>query len=229
MSKVILVAGFGTGISDSVARRFGKEGYSVAIVARTPAHLAKAEHTLKEAGIETKGFPCDLSDVEAVRRLVPQVQSALGPIAVLHWNAYLTQAGDLTTASTEELRRVLDVGVHGFLAAVQEALPDLKAQKGAILVTGGGLCFYDANVDAAAGSWGAMGLAVAKAAQHKLTGLLHQKLKSDGVYVGEVTVTGTVKNTDFDRKHGGGTLDPDKIAERFWDLAQRRTDVWVTT
>jgi hypothetical protein len=31
-----------------------------------------------------------------------------------------------------------------------------------------------------------MGLAVAKAAQHKTAALLHQKLAGDGVYVGEV-------------------------------------------
>ncbi|HNN96996.1 MAG TPA: short-chain dehydrogenase, partial [Pseudomonadota bacterium] len=33
MQRTIVVAGHGPGISDAVARRFGREGFSVAIVA----------------------------------------------------------------------------------------------------------------------------------------------------------------------------------------------------
>ncbi len=47
---------------------------------------------------------------------------------------------------------------------MQEALPDLEAQKGAVLVTGGGLSFYDPNVDAMAVQWNAMGLAIGMSA-----------------------------------------------------------------
>lgn len=116
------------------------------------------------------------------------VRAALGPISILHWNAYAGGAGDLTTAPVEELRAPLDVSVFGLLAAVQAALPDLKSAKGAVLVTGGGLGFYDPKVDAMAVQWGAMGLAVAKGAQHKTVGLLHQKLAADGVYAADVVV-----------------------------------------
>ena len=120
---------------------------------------------------------------------------------------------------------MLDVGVHGLVAAVQEALPDLKAERGSVLVTGGGLSSYDAAMDTVAATYGAMGLAVAKAAQHKLVGVLHQKLRSDGVYVGEVTVMGIVKGTMWEG--GKGTVEPDAVAEKFWDIQKRREDVWV--
>jgi hypothetical protein len=108
---------------------------------------------------------------------------------------------------------------------VQVALPDLKAEKGAVLVTGGGFAFYDPNIDAAATGWSAMGLAVGKAAQHKTVGLLHQKLKSDGVYVGEVVVLGLVKGTAFDS--GNATLEPSAIADKFWELYQGKTEATV--
>ncbi len=153
-------------------------------------------------------------------------RSGLAPIGVLHWNAYARGAGDLTTAKTSaSFAGMLDVALHGLVAATQESLPDLKREKGAILVTGGGFAFYDPKMDAVACEWGAMGLSVAKAAQHKLVGLLHQKLRGDGVYVGEVTVLGMVKGSAFDT--GNGTLEPDAIADRFWDLQKRREDVWV--
>lgn len=154
-----------------------------------------------------------------------EVRATLGPIGVLHWNAYAGLAGDLTTASTDELRKVLDVGVTGLVAAVQEALPDLEAEKGAVLVTGGGFAFYDPKVDAMATQFNAMGLAVAKAAQHKLVGVLHQKLAPKGVYVGEVVVLGMVKGTPFDS--GNATLEGSTVADKLWDIAQARAEVSV--
>jgi NADP-dependent 3-hydroxy acid dehydrogenase YdfG len=225
MAKTILVCGFGPGISSAVARRFGREGYAVGLVGRTADRLASGVASLDKTGTVAKAFLCDLGDPDAVRKLVAEARATLGPIGVLHWNAYGHGARDLTTATTSELRSVLDVGVHGLVAAVQEALPDLKAERGSVLVTGGGLSSYDAAMDTVAATYGAMGLAVAKAAQHKLVGVLHQKLRSDGVYVGEVTVMGIVKGTMWEG--GKGTVEPDAVAEKFWDIQKRREDVWV--
>ena len=113
----------------------------------------------------------------------------------------------------------------GFVAAVQEALPHLKATNGAVLVTGGGFAYYDAGVDTAVVNWGVMGLAVSKAAQHKLVGLLHQRLAKEGVCVGEATVTAIVKGTAFDS--GQSTLEAATVAERLWTMYQARSDIWI--
>lgn len=226
MSETIVVCGYGVGISDAVVRRFAKEGYRVAIVARNAERLNAAVQKLSAEKIDVKGFPCDVGDVEAVTKLIGDVRSSLGPIKVLHWNAYSGGAGDLKTAGADELRAVLNVTVHGLIAAVQAALPDLKAQNGALLVTGGGFAFYDPAVDAAATQWGAQGLAIGKAAQHKAVGLLNKSLQGDGVYVGEVVVTGLVKGTAFDS--GNATLEASTIAEKFWELYNGRSVVSVT-
>jgi NADP-dependent 3-hydroxy acid dehydrogenase YdfG len=226
MAKVIVVVGHGPGISDAVARRFGRAGYTVAIVARNAERLSKAVATLASVGVEARAFPADVGQAGAARQVIADVRAALGPINVLHWNAYTGGAGNLHTATTDELQAVLDVAVHGLIAATQEALPDLKAQHGALLVTGGGFAFYDEHVDRAATQWGAAGLAISKAAQHKTVGLLHQSLAGEGVYVGEVVVTGLVKGTAFDT--GSATLEPATIAEKFWELAESRSPASVT-
>jgi NADP-dependent 3-hydroxy acid dehydrogenase YdfG len=226
VKPTIVVCGHGPGISDAVARRFGREGLAVAIIARNADRLAAAARALTDAGVDVRAFTCDLGRPDAVRAAIRDIRSALGPIAIVHWNAYSGTSIDLLTSPIDDLRAALDVSVHGMLAAVQEALPDLKAQKGAVLVTGGGLAFYDPKVDATAVEWGAMGLAVAKAAQHKTAGLLHAKLAPEGVYVGEVVVLGLVKGTAFDSGHA--TLEPSSIADRFWSLYERRTDASVT-
>lgn len=193
----------------------------MAIVARNKERLAGAAKALSDAGIKAQGFACDLSNPEAVKGMIADVRGALGPIGVVHWNVYTPGAGDLKTASASELSVVLGAAVHGLVAAVQASHADLKAKKGALLVTGGGFAFYDANVDAMATQYQAQGLAIAKAAQHKTVGLLAKSLEADGVYVGEVVVTGMVKGTAFDS--GNATLDPHDIAEKFWSLYTARS------
>lgn len=68
----------------------------------------------------------------------------------------------------------------------------------------------------------AMGVALANAAKHKLAGLLAQRLKGDGVYVGEVMIYGTIKGTPTD---SGNAIDASIVAEKFWDLYQSRGEV----
>jgi NADP-dependent 3-hydroxy acid dehydrogenase YdfG len=227
MSKTIIVCGHGPGISDAVARKFGAEGFSVALVARRAEKLTAAVAALEAKGIKAAAFPTDLGDPNAVRAMVAKVRASLGPITVIHWNAYAGVGGDLTTAKVEEVRAPFDVAVTGLVVALQEALPDLKKEKNAaVLVTGGGFAFYDPKVDAMTVEWNAMGVAVSKAAQHKLVGLLGAKLGPLGIYVGEVVVLGMVKGTAFDSGHA--TLEASTIADKFWAIYGARAELTVS-
>lgn len=226
MTGTVVICGYGPGISNAVARRFGAEGFSVALVARNEDRVQKGAEALSEAGTKAKGFCCDLGDPVAVQKTIADIRGALGPITVIHWNAYAGLAGDLTSCDVAELRKVFDVGVTGLVVAVQAALPDLESQEGAaVLVTGGGFAFYEEQVDSVIVQYGAMGLGIAKAAQHKLVGMLNKKLANDGIYVGEVVVLGMVKGTAFDS--GQATIDPADVAAKFWDLYQSRSDTWA--
>jgi NADP-dependent 3-hydroxy acid dehydrogenase YdfG len=227
MAKTIIVGGFGPGISTAVAERFGKEGFSVALVARNAERLQAGVKSLESKGIAASAFPADLSDPAAIDALIARVRKELGPITVLHWNAYGGGGGDLLSAKPAEIRSVFELPVVGLLTALQASLPDLRAQKdSALLVTNGGLGLFDAQVDALAVQWNAQGLAVANSAKHKLVGLLAAKLKTEGIYVGEVVVLSLVKGTSFD--DGTATLQPSAIAEQFWQLYRDRTRVSVT-
>jgi NADP-dependent 3-hydroxy acid dehydrogenase YdfG len=226
MAKTIVVCGYGSGISHAVARKFASEGFQVALVARDAKKLEEAAKSLSSSGSVVRAFPCDLADSAAIAPLIAKIRGSLGSIAVLHWNAYASLAGDLTRADLGELRTTLEVGVISLVAAIQQVLPDLRELKGsaAVLVTGGGYALYDPQVDQMAAQFGSMGLAISKAAQHKLVGILHQKLKGEGIYAGEVTVLGLVKGTAHDR--GNATIDPSTVADRFWEMYRSRTEPW---
>ena len=222
MAKTIIVGGYGVGISAAVAEKFGAEGFAVALVARSAERLAEGVKALEAKGIKAAAFPADLAAPAAVKTLVGKVREKLGPISALLWNAYSGAAGDLLTADAAAVHAAFDVAVTGLLTAVQEALPDLKAEKGAVLVTNGGLLVNDPTVDEMAVKWNAMGLAMVNAAKHKLVGLLSAKLKPDGVYVGEVIVKGTVKGTAWDT--GNANIEGSTVAQKFWDLYSTRTE-----
>jgi NAD(P)-dependent dehydrogenase (short-subunit alcohol dehydrogenase family) len=223
MSKNILVVGFGPGNGAAVAEKFGKEGFSVGLLGRNEERLAAGVSALKSAGISAAAFPADATDPASLRAAIRSANAGLGPITVIHWNAYGgTDAGDLLTADAAAVQGIFDVAVFGLLAAAGEALPDLKsAGDGAILVTNGGFGDLSPEADEFSTAHNVMGIALANAAKEKLVGLLAQRLKGDGVYVGEVTIYGTVKGPST----GGKGVDPTVVADRFWDLYRSRGDV----
>ncbi|HTX39071.1 MAG TPA: SDR family NAD(P)-dependent oxidoreductase [Bryobacteraceae bacterium] len=226
MPKTIIVCGHGPGISDAVANQFGAEGFQVALVARSAGKLAKACEALRTRGVPAAAFPADLSDPDAARGLVRRVTAQFGPVTAIHWNAYANTAGDLLTADAAALRTGFDVSVTSLVSTVQEALADLKAAKGAVLVTNGGMALFDPQIDAMAVQWNTMGLAIANAAKHKLVGLLSERLRADEITVGEVVILGIVKGTLWDT--GNATVDSRTVADTFWEIYSQRQSRVVT-
>jgi len=227
MPKVIVVVGFGPGVSSAVAEKFGAEGFAVGLVARTETRLAAGVEALKAKGVKATACPADASDPATIRAAIAKARSELGPITAIHWNAYGGgEAGDLMAVDAAAALKPFEVAVAGLLAAAQAALPDLKAAgDGAILVTNGAFGELSPQIDALAVNLKTMGLAVANAAKHKLVGLLSQRLKDDGVYVGEVMIAGAVKGTGYARGDEG--IEGSRIAEAFWGLYKARSEIYA--
>jgi NAD(P)-dependent dehydrogenase (short-subunit alcohol dehydrogenase family) len=165
-------------------------------------------------------IPADAADPASIGAAIARAHTELGPVSVLHWNAYGGgETGDLVAADPATVGAVFDVAIVGLLAAVQAALPDLKAAGGAVLVTNGAFGDDTPAIDQLAVNLKSMGVALANAAKRKLVGLLAARLAADGVYVGEVTIAGAVQGTAWAREGG---IESSRIAEAFWTLYQGR-------
>ena len=186
----------------ALARRFGREGATVALVARRPEALAAYVAELGELGIGARGFPADVGDEASLRAAFAAVRAELGDPDVLLYNASLNPAGGPAEVSVGDVESALRVGAVGALVAAQEVLPAMRARgSGTVLVTGGGL---------ALAPWpGATALGMAKAAVRNLAQVLARDLEGTGVRAGTVTIRGIV---------GAPGFDPDDIADRFWTL-----------
>ncbi len=223
MSETIVIVGFGPGTGTAVAKKFGENGFSLALVGRNEQKLAASVSELKAQGMNAFGFPADAGDTESIRAAIRAVRSQIGPITVIQWNAYSgLEAGDLLNVDLSSLRSIFDVSVFGLLAATEEALADLKGSgNGAILVANGAFGEASPEMDEISVRIPAMGLALSNAAKNKLAGLLAQRLKGEGVYVGEVMVHGAIKGTS---SGNGGSIDPAIIADKYWELYKSRSE-----
>lgn len=228
MAKNIVVVGYGPGVSAAMAEKFGDEGFAVALVGRTQATLAAGVEGLKARGITAHAIPADAADPVSIRSAIVRARAVLGPVGVIHWNAFSGRGfGDLLTVDPAELPGLFDVALVGLLSAVQESLPDLKTDgDGAVLVTNGAFGELNPMADAIALALGEVGVPLGNAAKAKLVGLLAARLRSEGVYVGEVTIAGVVRGTGPESP-GVPTLEPAAIAEAFWRLYQARDETRV--
>ena len=226
MSKTIVIIGFGPGVSTAVAEKFSAEGFSVALIARNQARLTAGVEALRARGVTAAAFAADAGDPAALRSAIARARGALGPIGALHWNAYDRQEiADLLAVDPASLCTSFDLAVTGLLSAVQEVLPDLKAAKdGAVLVTNGAFGEINPMMDGFALAEKAAGLALGNAAKAKLVGLLASRLKGEGVYVGEVTIAGTVRGRGPEAP-GASLIDSKTVAETFWRLYAARAEM----
>ena len=78
----IAIVGAGPGLGVAVAERFGREGLSVALIARSQPKLAGLVEGLAARGITAKAYRGDVHDREQLRNALASAADELGPIEV---------------------------------------------------------------------------------------------------------------------------------------------------
>ncbi len=205
---VCVVVGAGPGVGLAVARRFGREGFRVALLARSAETLERAQAELAQEGLVARSYPADAGDLAGLAAALAQVAVEIGPPAVLVYNAVAFTPGPLSTLSPAALLDGLRVSAAGALAAAQAVLPAMRAQgSGTLLFTGGG---------ASAGPIPNLtSLSLGKAALRMLALGLAQELAGSDIRVGLITIYGGVAP--------GTPFDPDRIAAHYWAVHMRPT------
>jgi len=201
------ILGVGPLIGLAVARRFASEGFRTALVGVEGAFLAEQAVLLPRA----RAFECRLEGEDSVRELFERLRREVGEPEVLVYNASAGSRGAASGLAPSTLERELKVNAIAPLAAVREVLPAMRrAKRGTLLFTGGGLALKP-QADLASGSLG-------KAALRQLALCLAEELAPEGIHAATVTVAGYVQRAS--------SLDPDRIAEHFWQLHAEPRDSW---
>jgi NAD(P)-dependent dehydrogenase (short-subunit alcohol dehydrogenase family) len=210
-SPVVLVLGAGPGLGTAVARRFGEEGYAVALVARDAARLEQLAETLQTDGITTGWAAVDLTDADALTAAVRRFHAHTGRVDVVVFNPSVFREADPLTLTAEQLLRDVALGTAALLTAVQALDPVLRPG-GRIVATGS---------MAADRPWHrAASLGVQKAALRNLVRSLDATLAGRGVRAATLTVNGTLEP--------GTPFDPEHVAEALWQLTVREDEDWTS-
>jgi NAD(P)-dependent dehydrogenase (short-subunit alcohol dehydrogenase family) len=95
---VVLITGGSRGFGLALARQFGSLRCRLAVCARDPQELARAQQTLEHAGYEVVAFTCDISDRDGAAAMVNGVSRHYGHIDIL-----LNNAGEILVSPLENL------------------------------------------------------------------------------------------------------------------------------
>ncbi len=205
----IAVVGAGTGLGAAVARRFGAEGFRVALVARTQARLDALASELGEAGVAARGYAADVRDGAALAAALARAASELGPVDVLSFSPVpaRTSLRPVLETSRDDLVAAFELSVLGPHAAVGAVLPGMQERgAGSLLFVNGGSAVRPNHAVA--------GTSVAFAAETAYAQMLHTTLTGTGVQVRQLIIPGAITP-------GHPTHDPDVLAGTLWAMHAR--------
>jgi short-subunit dehydrogenase len=182
---LLLIVGAGPRLGEAVARRFGRDGYDVALVARNESRLAELGRRLKADGITAGWSSVDISDAAALTEAVTRFVDYTGRVDVLLHNVSVTREVRVLDVPPDVMLADLAVGAVSLLAAAQAVAPAMiRAGHGTILATGSGAADH-AIPEAAT-------LAPQKAALRAILRGLAAELKPEGVHCATVIVRGLI-------------------------------------
>lgn len=205
--KIIVIVGAGQGLGNHIAKRFGQEGFTVVLMARNGQSLKAYEREFAAEGIETYTHEADTAIPESLTIAFDRVKQRFGTPDVLVYNVGITAMDDPEKMDCAELMRHYQTDVASAYHCVQKvATEEFGKKNGTILMTGGGLAMYPLAQFTP--------LSLDKAALRTMTYLLHEELKPKGIFVGTVTICGTIGMDDF--------FVPARIAETFWNMYKER-------
>ncbi|MDP9869634.1 MULTISPECIES: SDR family NAD(P)-dependent oxidoreductase [Streptosporangium] len=204
-----VVIGAGPGIGQAVARRFAREGFPIALIARSDRTLEAAAKAVAPSGVPVVTLTADSTDETALRDALDAASGELGPPDAVVYNAAIIQADAPGELSVRAHLDAWAVNVVGALTAAAHVAPVMARRGGgSFLITGG---MPEPEVEY-------VSLSLGKAGVRTLVTLLDQAYGASGVHVASVTVAGPVApGTDFD---------PDDIAEHYWRLHTQPRHQW---
>lgn len=206
--KTIVVVGAGQGLGNHVAKRFGKEGFRVILMARHGQTLKAYEQEFAAEGVEVYTHAVDAAKPETLTEALHWVKSTFGAPEVMVYNVGITMPDEPGKIDGKELMHRYQVDVVSAYHCICQVVDDEEfgQKKGTILVTGGGLALYP--------SVAYLPLSLDKAALRAMVYALHEALKPRNIFVGTVTVCGAIG--------GDGFFAPSRIAESYWRMYNER-------
>jgi NADP-dependent 3-hydroxy acid dehydrogenase YdfG len=208
----IAIIGAGPGLGLAVARRFGREGYSVAVIARDQGRVDELAATLAAEGITAEGFAANVRDTDALRGALELAAERLGTIEVLQYSPLPAKEFMRPVLETvaADLVGPVEFSIYGPATAAHQVIPGMRS-------LGTGTIMFINGASAVRPGAKVTGTSVAFAGESAYAQLLHDALAPEGIHVGQLILPLGI---------GGGdpTHEPAAIADTIWKIHTERGD-----
>lgn len=132
--KVVVVSGVGPGLGRSICMRAAAAGATVVLAARTEARLKEIAAEIDANGGTSFVVPADITDDDAVTRLVTETLGEFGTVDVLVNNAFaLPSMKPLARTDFDQITSSLELTVLGTLRVIKAFTDPLADAEGAIV------------------------------------------------------------------------------------------------
>jgi 2-hydroxycyclohexanecarboxyl-CoA dehydrogenase len=201
--RVALVSGAAQGLGRAIATRLAGEGASVAVNDRRPS--PELDRLAEETGGVTA--VADVSDPDAVGRMVAEVEQTLGQVEVLAANHAYMSMKPFVGHDPEDWWHNVDVNLSGTFFLIRTVLPGMRAR-------GGGRIVIIASEFGVVGWENASAYAASKAGLISLTKTLGRELGPENILVNAIA-PGIMDTPQLDVDAEDAGVSPEEIRRRY--------------
>ena len=221
MNKPIcVIVGVGSGNGASFARKFASEGYRVAMLSRNMKYLQQLEQEIPDS----QAYQYDVTQIEPAAQVFKRIESEMGVISVLVYNAGAGAFRNIDDASVESFQKAWEVNTRGLFIATKQVIPQMRKLEGGSIVIIGATASIKGGANFTP-------FASAKAAQRSLAQSMARFLDPEKIHVSYIIVDGVI---DLERtrqampdKPDDYFISPDDLAQSVWFLTQQPPSTWT--
>lgn len=172
--RVAIVTGGSRGIGEAIARRLGKDGLHVVVVARNMEKLNAVVSAITAAGGTAESLACDIANAQKLNEAIDGVGERLGRIDVLVNNGGITKDGLFLRMDDSDFDDVINTNLKSAFVACRAAGRYLMRSKTGRIINIG-------SVSGVAGNAGQVNYSASKAGMLGLTKSVAKELAGKGV------------------------------------------------
>ena len=210
-NKVVVVTGASKGIGKAIAFALAAAGAKVVLAARTRETLEQVAVELRENGADVLAVPTDVTNVDAVKRLIQRTLDVYQHVDILINNAGIGHFGPVLDFEPDDWDTVLNSNLKSVYLCAKYALPSM-------LERGGGQIINVLSIAAKVAFQASSAYCAAKAGALALTKVLASEVRQQNIRVTAVLPgsvhtpfwDGVPEHPDFDQmltpEHVAGTV-----------------------